>query len=1227
MSKKILAKLLLAPIAVAPAIVSVACQNKILTLKDFVKNNEKIKKENDKIEVNLGSSNVKPITNEEIKNMDNSEKFSAINTLFNNFDQLLANYKKLMPEEKLTNIDLANKIIKVLSLKNSSFNSKEATDEEINELVEKIQKAVAEFDKSVKDEIQTRWETEKASLNSIKTTLQEPKFAVTLAKFGVPITREFNTEIQNYDQQFLAIKNIDLKNDESISEISNLFKEVVKISEKYQAEIEKYNSESANNWFNTYNKLSKVKDFFNNEELNTLISRSLEVFKNSDQNTQDSISDTFETDADNKIFILSGQTDWSNVVNNFEKDYIDLSIEQIKELDKLKTDLKNLLSNDGSRSEVSELTFKLINKIDELKNAELVPRNQQVFKINNKNSEVNSLVIKPTKVYLDKFYLNTLNNENLRDYITIEDNNIRLFDWKDIKLEIIGSNEAQKKLFVLAYVNYNRNKEYQQIIELNFSNSGSNILSFPSTLTMMASLKENADLSVITDEDLNNLTEFTNKKDSIDKLKQVFEFNDAFGFLKAYPNARFEIKSLSLTNQDTLTADYTINLEIGNGTLQSPRMTIEKTLKGQIRIDMQELKAKKNIDIKFKDQDLLYNNTIKPWKLTDFKQLVDSSKTEGFEKYFTIKKNTVGNSNQTAIDVYSNYDRLLLGDQNITKVKQDININFIVPRYNDFSSKNYDFFAQQVNNNKFLVVAVISDREGHILDKYSLKFNTPRNTKTYSYLEMPESLGTTTFLRGTPKKVDGSNSWRIPGVVEDKDGNILFNIDKRKNNAADLGDIEQGLRVYNKKDEKWSDVKRIVAVSLNDPVDGKNIGQITDGTMLSSIDPNTGREKLFYFFGVYRYNSKIQQRSFFANKNKNGYVNNNKWIRIEKANSRELYIGKPIIVDGLKNWWKVYKVLDATDFSQVNDNSTLEAANVIIDNSYDPVNKVITGAVYTNINPSLFTNFGEEGQNSSKQEIASNRESYSAWSRENKGWAFEIMDWSFIIESDDNGKTWGNMISVNQFSGRTLERYFINGIGSGIQLKHQTGSNANKNGRLIFPIYFKWHSEKVGLIASDDMGKNWYVLYKDINSPDGSESSIIEKEDGTLLWYSRLKPLSFRKSVDGGKTWTFIDRTNTSYQANKDTFAAISYTKTNNNEFIFLSTPRGYRVNGAVYVFEGADPKRISNLNLRDLGGPFSYSTNIITNKHSNYFDLWIFYEFTGKTSSIKLKKIRIFAN
>jgi sialidase-1 len=120
-----------------------------------------------------------------------------------------------------------------------------------------------------------------------------------------------------------------------------------------------------------------------------------------------------------------------------------------------------------------------------------------------------------------------------------------------------------------------------------------------------------------------------------------------------------------------------------------------------------------------------------------------------------------------------------------------------------------------------------------------------------------------------------------------------------------------------------------------------------------------------------------------------------------------------------------------------------------------------------------------------------------------------------MLTSDDNGKTWSDIIEV----GKSLDNSFVPGPGIGIQLH---------NGRLVIPGYTGDIDEELDenfyscVIYSDDHGKSWTQSRSVGELSD--ECQVIELKDGTLMLNMRGNMGKSCRGVaiskNGGESWS-----------------------------------------------------------------------------------------------------------
>jgi len=118
------------------------------------------------------------------------------------------------------------------------------------------------------------------------------------------------------------------------------------------------------------------------------------------------------------------------------------------------------------------------------------------------------------------------------------------------------------------------------------------------------------------------------------------------------------------------------------------------------------------------------------------------------------------------------------------------------------------------------------------------------------------------------------------------------------------------------------------------------------------------------------------------------------------------------------------------------------------------------------------------------------------------------MSRQFVVESDDDGATWGKT--------QALYKSTKAGPGNGIQILH-----GKYKGRLVMPVRLTAKPVGAYTLLSDDKGKTWYQ--GELGKIKGGEVALVEAQDGKLLVSARSKD-TVRKwlqtSSDGGWSWT-----------------------------------------------------------------------------------------------------------
>jgi Uncharacterized protein related to plant photosystem II stability/assembly factor len=123
----------------------------------------------------------------------------------------------------------------------------------------------------------------------------------------------------------------------------------------------------------------------------------------------------------------------------------------------------------------------------------------------------------------------------------------------------------------------------------------------------------------------------------------------------------------------------------------------------------------------------------------------------------------------------------------------------------------------------------------------------------------------------------------------------------------------------------------------------------------------------------------------------------------------------------------------------------------------------------------------------------------------------------FYRYSDDDGQTWlpkkkdGGRIEITSLlkDNKNGWSLFMPGPGHGIQLEHQKGANASKNGRLLVQMWNRRALNQrprnygVVVIYSDDSGKTWKRGGETHREYGENESRLVEFSDGRILINAR----------------------------------------------------------------------------------------------------------------------------
>ncbi|QDF64847.1 sialidase family protein [Mycoplasma nasistruthionis] len=412
------------------------------------------------------------------------------------------------------------------------------------------------------------------------------------------------------------------------------------------------------------------------------------------------------------------------------------------------------------------------------------------------------------------------------------------------------------------------------------------------------------------------------------------------------------------------------------------------------------------------------------------------------------------------------FDDLLNKNNTVAKrfltPSENIVLNIYKPNIKDDADTNsYNKLAATLKSGSLPVIVVAKNTQNNKVSVYPKLINFSNNVPELKRLV--HLYDNNVF----PGPSNGSHSYRIPGAIKLDNNEIIIKADKRIKSNFDAGYIDQVLKRYTNLKEQNNNQELIVTIDTG--ARHNHEGQTVDGQITKVTMPD-GSSKLIYLFGLFKKNYHVMFNSndntLWTNDNDipentdySGFVNKGKWRKIElRGNKATKIIAKPIVVDNKTNWWKLFKLKDQTILAKnINDQTELIPLNAVIDNSYDPETRKITGRVYDNIPSSIFNTFGENST-STKAQIQQYITQDSVWDGNSK-YNFQFTEYEFMLESTDNGHTWGNLrdfypLIANDVPKKTQE-YFLNSVGNGVQLKYQTGENAKYNNRILLPLYKK----------------------------------------------------------------------------------------------------------------------------------------------------------------------------
>lgn len=458
-----------------------------------------------------------------------------------------------------------------------------------------------------------------------------------------------------------------------------------------------------------------------------------------------------------------------------------------------------------------------------------------------------------------------------------------------------------------------------------------------------------------------------------------------------------------------------------------------------------------------------------------------------------------------------------------------------------------------------------------------------------------------------------AHSYRIPSIIKTSNNVLIASADKRNDNWSDYNNsIEQVIKKSVDGGKSWSEPKKVVSVKI--PKHG-NAGIVIDGVIGEVMyqENNIPKSKLIFAFDLFPGKSGIPH---LYPGNPWVLINNKPYLKMWTKTNNSFDQRVSVLKKEINsNWFRQY-IIPTNNFN-VNEEDLIPTNNYV-DLNYHQDTKTITGIVYENVEKNDFLD---------KSILESKKTNHSVLDRTQEKYLLAINSHLLTLESYDEGETWRNLNWIeSNFVEQRGNLYFLGtGVGNIIQLKNQT--NSLLNNRIIMTTYAQNANKKwvLSYVYSDDFGNNWNYLDGFSNFTNSTESTMIQVEDGTLYWMTRVdigysNPSKYKiaRSIDAGKTWTDLDGENqipkeiriNDKRYDGNVFSGISsFSYKNKNYFVFaLSSFR--RNNGSLYIADDKFEQVIEVFKFNNTNNiPFSYSYPIVLNAKGNRIEVAIMYE------------------
>lgn len=424
-----------------------------------------------------------------------------------------------------------------------------------------------------------------------------------------------------------------------------------------------------------------------------------------------------------------------------------------------------------------------------------------------------------------------------------------------------------------------------------------------------------------------------------------------------------------------------------------------------------------------------------------------------------------------------------------------------------------------------------------------------------------------------------SSAYRIPALLQTKDGTTLAAIDKRNTGAGDAGNIDTFVRRREAGTTTWDDP--IMVADLVDKNNTTPSAFLIDPSMLQ--DKETGR--IYLLVDMFPESSGLMNTDIISAGSGYTNVDGVDYQTLYDANNATYTIRENGVVYDLNGDISEYRVITESEAPYK------ELGNIYKNGEY-------VGNMY------IFSG-------TDKGELHVLRAQY-LW----------------LSHSDDDGKTWSQPKDITPQVKQDWMKFIGTGPGVGLQLE---------DGTLTFPVYTAsanvGGSQASAMIRSSDGGETWELGESPVKAEGHdrvtmnnggymlTESQAIQLNNGDVKLFMRNTSgkVKVATSHDGGETWSDVKQIPEIYDAYCQ-LSVIHYEK-DGKEYVALMNPGGSgRNNGKVYLGEvsGSDITWTANKQLNT--GAFAYSclASLGLDEHGD-MKFGALYEANDRTGNISL--------